>query len=151
MGRNYLSILKPQRPHRWRLGMDTYFHLTLYWTGDYFSMLGVKLNHDNRPGILTIKFLILYQEQLYIKYSRAEVYWTFQSCSISDYAFYPQSAIESCNLLVSIAVIILRMGSASEERRNCLTSSPIGCAHTQTGHCNLSGNPIITGTEVETP
>ena len=59
MGWNYLSIPKLQRCNRWSLGMDKVFHLTLYWTYDYLSMLGFKLNHvskrDPRGYINTIQ------------------------------------------------------------------------------------------------
>ena len=148
---NYLSIPKLRRRHPWSLGRDKYFHLTLNWTCDYLSKLGLKLNLDTRPGILKIQFRILYQEQLYTKHSKAEVYWAFQSSSISDYAFYPQSSAESCNLLVSIAVIILGMDSANEGRRYFVMSCLTGWAHAQNDHWDLSGNPIIAGTQVEIP
>ena len=29
----------------WSLGMDKYFHPTLYWVWDYLSMLGIELIH----------------------------------------------------------------------------------------------------------
>ena len=50
MGWNYLSIPKLQRLHRWSLGMDKYFHLTLYRACDYLCMLGLKLNHVSKRG-----------------------------------------------------------------------------------------------------
>ena len=50
MGWNYLSIPKLQRCNRWSLGMDTQFHLTLYWACDYLSILGLKLNHVSERG-----------------------------------------------------------------------------------------------------
>ena len=45
MGWNYLSIPRLQRCIRWSLGIDKYFHPTLYWACDYLSMVGLKLNH----------------------------------------------------------------------------------------------------------
>ena len=42
---NYLSIPKLQRFHRWILGMDK-----LYNGCNYFSMLGLKLNHVSKRG-----------------------------------------------------------------------------------------------------
>ena len=48
MGWNYISIPKLQRCNRWSLGMDKYFHSTLYWACDYLSMLGLKLNHVSK-------------------------------------------------------------------------------------------------------
>ena len=39
MGWNYLSIPKPQRSHRWSLGMDKYVHPTHYNGCNYLSML----------------------------------------------------------------------------------------------------------------
>ena len=42
MGWNYLSIAKLQRLHRWSLGMDKWFHPTLYNECNYLSMLGLK-------------------------------------------------------------------------------------------------------------
>ena len=54
MGWNYLSIPKLQRCNRrWGLGMDKWFHHTLYRECDHLSMLGLKLNHVG-PGV---KFL----------------------------------------------------------------------------------------------
>ena len=50
MGWNYLSIPKLQRCNRWSLGMDKWFHPTLYWACDYLSMLGLKLNHVSKRG-----------------------------------------------------------------------------------------------------
>ena len=47
---NYLSIPKPQRLHRWGLGMDKYLHLPLYLACDYLSMLVSKLNHVSKSG-----------------------------------------------------------------------------------------------------
>ena len=47
---HYLSIPKLQRLHRWNLGMDKYFHPTLYWAGDYLSMLGFKFIHISERG-----------------------------------------------------------------------------------------------------
>ena len=54
MGWYYLSIPKLQRLHRWSLGIDEYFHLTLYNGWNYLSMLGLKLNHVSKrvPGVL---------------------------------------------------------------------------------------------------
>ena len=54
MGWNYLSIPKLQRCNRWSLGMDKWFHPTLYWACDYLSMLGPQV---------TDGLLILYQVQ----------------------------------------------------------------------------------------
>ena len=39
---------KLQRFNRWSLGMDKWFHPTLYWACDYLSMLGLKLNHVSK-------------------------------------------------------------------------------------------------------
>ena len=50
MGWNYLSCPKLQRLHRWSLGMDKLFHPTLYWSCDYLSVLGLKLNHVSKRG-----------------------------------------------------------------------------------------------------
>ena len=47
---NHLSIPKLQRLHHWSLGMDKWFHPILYWTCDYLSMLGLKLNHVSKRG-----------------------------------------------------------------------------------------------------
>ena len=55
MGWNYLSIPKLQRLHRWSLGMDKQFHPMLYWACDYLSMLGFKLNHVSKKGLLQIR------------------------------------------------------------------------------------------------
>ena len=43
VGLNYLSIPILQRLHRWSLGMDKLFHLTLFWTCDYSSMLRLRV------------------------------------------------------------------------------------------------------------
>ena len=50
MGWNYLSIPKCQRLHRWRLGMDKWFHN--FHVCNYLSMLGLTVNHVTklRPG-----------------------------------------------------------------------------------------------------
>ena len=50
MGWNYLSIPKLQRCNRWGLGIDKWFHLTLYRSCDYLSMLGLKVNHVSESG-----------------------------------------------------------------------------------------------------
>ena len=50
MGWNYLSFPKLQRCNRWSLGMDKWFHPTLYQACDYLSMLGLKLNHVSKRG-----------------------------------------------------------------------------------------------------
>ena len=47
---NYLSIPKLQRCNRWSFGMDKSFHPTVYIVCDYFSMLGLKLNHVCKRG-----------------------------------------------------------------------------------------------------
>ena len=47
---NYLSISKLQRLHRWSLGMDKCFHPTFFWACDYWSMLGLKLDHVSKRG-----------------------------------------------------------------------------------------------------
>ena len=41
-------FLNFQRCKRWSLGVDKYFHPTLYWVYDYLYMLGLKLNHVNK-------------------------------------------------------------------------------------------------------
>ena len=43
MGWNYLFIIKLQWCSRWSLWMDMRFHPSLFWTCDYFAMLGLKL------------------------------------------------------------------------------------------------------------
>ena len=50
MWRNCLSIPKLQRWNRWRLGMDKYFHPTLYWICNYLSMLRLKLTPVSHRG-----------------------------------------------------------------------------------------------------
>ena len=50
MGWNNLSICKLQRLHCWSLGMDKYFHPTLYWACDCLSMPELKLNHVSKRG-----------------------------------------------------------------------------------------------------
>ena len=50
MGWNYLPIPKLQLCNCWILGMDTFFHLTIYWTGVNLFMLGLKLNHVSKRG-----------------------------------------------------------------------------------------------------
>ena len=47
---NNLYIPKLQRLHRWSLGMGKWFHPTHFWTCDYLSMLGLKLNHVSKKG-----------------------------------------------------------------------------------------------------
>ena len=47
---NNLSIPKLQRCNRWSLGMDKYFHLMLYWSCDYLSMLGLNSIHLGKMG-----------------------------------------------------------------------------------------------------
>ena len=61
MGWNYLSIPKLQRCSRWSLGMDKWFHPTLYNGCNYLSILCLKLNHVSKrnprcPGkVMTAK------------------------------------------------------------------------------------------------
>ena len=50
MGWSYLSIPKRQRLHCWSLGMDKWFHPRLYNGWNYFSMLGLMLNHVSEGG-----------------------------------------------------------------------------------------------------
>ena len=52
MVRNYLFILKLQLCNRWSLKMDKKFHPTLYNGCIYLSMLGLKLNHFSKMGVL---------------------------------------------------------------------------------------------------
>ena len=47
---NYLYIPKLQWLHRWSLGMDKWFHPTLYNGRNYLSMLGLKLKHVSKRG-----------------------------------------------------------------------------------------------------
>ena len=47
---NYLSIPKLQRLHRWSLGMEKWFHPTLYRACDYLSILELYLVHVCRSG-----------------------------------------------------------------------------------------------------
>ena len=47
---NYLSIPKLQLCNRWSLGMDKWFHPTLYNGCYYLSMLGFKLIHFDKRG-----------------------------------------------------------------------------------------------------
>ena len=47
---NYLSIPKPQRFNRWSLGMDMWFHPTLYIGCDYLSLRGLRSNHVSKRG-----------------------------------------------------------------------------------------------------
>ena len=47
---NYFSIPKCQRCNRWGLGMERWFHPTLYWECNYLSMMGLKLNHVSKNG-----------------------------------------------------------------------------------------------------
>ena len=49
-GEIYLFIPKLQRLHRWSLGMDKQFHLTLCQACDYLSMEGLKLNPVSKRG-----------------------------------------------------------------------------------------------------
>ena len=53
MGWNYSSISKLQLLHRWSLGIDTWFHSTLYSVCDYLSILGLKLIHVNKSWLWT--------------------------------------------------------------------------------------------------
>ena len=66
MGWNYLSIPKLQRCNRWSLGMDKWFHPTLYHACDYLSMLGLGLNHVSKRGqwCLNNKTLHFFVQQL---------------------------------------------------------------------------------------
>ena len=52
----YLSIPKLQRSNRWSLGMDKWFHPTLYNGCDYLSMLGLKLIHVSKRGLRKTHF-----------------------------------------------------------------------------------------------
>ena len=46
----YLTIPKLQWLHHWSLGMDKYFHPTLYWACDYLSMMWLQLIYVNKRG-----------------------------------------------------------------------------------------------------
>ena len=50
MGWIYLSIPKLQRLHPWSLGMEKWFHPTLYNGCNYLSVLGLKLYHVRKRG-----------------------------------------------------------------------------------------------------
>ena len=50
MGWNYLSIPKPQRLHRWSIGMDKLFYPIFCKKWSYLSMLGLKLIHISKRG-----------------------------------------------------------------------------------------------------
>ena len=64
MGMNYLSLPKLQRLHRWSLGLDKWFHPTLYKPCDYLSMLGLKLIHVSKMGPWCVLFFLLYRQSL---------------------------------------------------------------------------------------
>ena len=57
MGQKYLVMLKLKRLHRWSLGMNKYFQLTLYGACDYLSTLGLTLIHVSKraPKLYTDK------------------------------------------------------------------------------------------------
>ena len=50
MARNYLSIPKLQRSHRWSLGIDKYSKPTNYNRCNYLTMQGLKLTHVSKRG-----------------------------------------------------------------------------------------------------
>ena len=54
MGWNYLSIPKLQRCSRWSLGINKWFHHTLYRACDYLSMLGLKETKPQQYKALTV-------------------------------------------------------------------------------------------------
>ena len=43
-------LIHSQWLHRWSLGIDKCCHPMIYWVCDYFSMLGLKLNHVCKRG-----------------------------------------------------------------------------------------------------
>ena len=46
----YVSIPKLQWCNRWSLGMDKWFHRTLFWECDYLSLLGLQIIHVGKMG-----------------------------------------------------------------------------------------------------
>ena len=54
MGWNHLSIPKRQRSYRWRLGIDKWFHPTLYLSCDYLFIQGLKSNHVSKRDPMCI-------------------------------------------------------------------------------------------------
>ena len=113
MGWNYLSIPKLQRCNRWSLGMDKWFHPTLYWACDYLSMLGLKLNHVSKSG------------------PRNQQYWL----NIGSSWICNGKSAHSCSRYVLCFLvdkcIILWMHPANERRRYNVMSSLIDGAHAQ--------------------
>ena len=43
-------VITAYKCNRWSLGMDQWFHPTLYWACNYLSMLGLKLIHVSKLG-----------------------------------------------------------------------------------------------------
>ena len=50
VGWNCSSFFKLQRLYSWSLGMDKYFHSTLYWACGYLPMLGWNLHDASKRG-----------------------------------------------------------------------------------------------------
>ena len=48
-----------QRLHLWSLGMDKWFHLTIYNGCNYLSILGLKLNHVSEKGPRRLQCTVL--------------------------------------------------------------------------------------------
>ena len=45
-----ISFAKLQRLHHWRMGVNDYFHPTLWYGYNYLSVLGLKLNHASEKA-----------------------------------------------------------------------------------------------------
>ena len=63
MGWNHLSIPKLQRYIRGGLGMDWWFHFTLYNGSDYLSVLGLELIHGSKRSPRSYRMTLSFQGQ----------------------------------------------------------------------------------------
>ena len=63
MGINYVSIPKFQRCSRWSLGMDKYFHPTLYWSW-LIIHAGIQLIHVSEKGSVNLASMACGMDEL---------------------------------------------------------------------------------------
>ena len=106
VGWNYLSIPKLQRMNRWSLGMDKELHITLNWTCDYLSMLGLKLQHVSKGGPWYIDKLSRWFTEIIHNHVRTECIF-YEGLHYCEYIKATHTVISNQNVVVDIVAQII--------------------------------------------
>ena len=103
---SYLSIPKLQCLHCWSLGMDKWFHPTLYWACDYLSMLGVKFIHVSKRGHLRYPIGFWSGHRYAISSSRLECFRISKTYTVVI-GYTPSKIMRAGTLFVDLRILKL--------------------------------------------